>query len=125
MSEPGATDPLIENVDALRRFDPDVVRGGSADREVFERVSDLLLAIAAIGELHGRDEEPTPSALRAEIDAISRRDELAGDGFAVKRLDVQEIADGFRGDGDDARADTVERAWTWMVLMVMIAQALS
>ena len=43
----------------------------------------------------------------------------------MKRLDVQEIADGFRDEGDDARAETVERAWKWMVLMVMIAQALS
>lgn len=125
MSKPGTTDPLIECVDALRHFDPDAVPGGTADREVFKRVNDLLLTIAAIGELHDRDEDSTPPALRAEIDAISRRDELAGDGFAVKRLDVQEIAHGFRDDGDHARAETVERAWKWMVLMVMIAQALS
>ena len=125
MDVPGTTNPLIENVDALCRFDPDAVPRGTADREVFKRVNDLLLTIAAIGELHDRDEDPTPTALRAEIDAISRRDELAGDGFAVKRLDVQEIADGFRDEGDDARAETVERAWKWMVLMVMIAQALS
>ena len=125
MDVPGTTNPLIENVDALSRFDPDAVPRGTADREVFKRVNDLLLTIAAIGELHDRDEDPTPTALRAEIDAISRRDELAGDGFAVKRLDVQEIADGFRDDGDDARTETVERAWKWMVLMVMVAQALS
>jgi len=125
MNEPGTTNPLIESVDALRHFDPDDVRGVTADKEVFKRVNDLLLTIAAIGELHDRDEDPTPPVLRAEIDAISRRDELAGDGFAVKRLDVQEIADGFRDEGDDARAETVERAWKWMVLMVMIAQALS
>ena len=53
----GETDPLIDSVDALRRFDPDDVPEGTADKEVFTRVSHLLRAVAAIGELHNRDED--------------------------------------------------------------------
>lgn len=125
MNEPRPSNPLVDNVDALRHFDSDHLSAARADWEVFKRVNDLLLTIAAIGELHDRHVDPTPPAVRAEIDAISLRDELAGDGFAVRRFDVQEIADGFRDRGDVARAETVERAWKWMVLMVMIAQTLS
>jgi len=121
----GETDPLIDSVDALRRFDPDDVPEGTADKEVFTRVSHLLRAVAAIGELHNRDEEPTHAAVAAEVDAISRRDELAGVGFAVNRVDVRKVAEGFRNHGDEVRAETVERAWKWMLLMVMIVQALS
>lgn len=117
--------PLLDSVDALRRFDPDDVPAAAADQEVFKRVSDVLLTVAAIGELQHRDEEPTPPAVAAEIDAIARRDDVAGVAFAVKRVDVQEVAEGFRERGDNARAETVERAWTWMMLMVMIVQALS
>jgi hypothetical protein len=119
------TDPLIDAVDELCRFDPDDVPEANADKEVFSRVNDLLLMVAAIGELHNRDEEPTPAAVAAEVDAISRRDELAGVGFAVNSSDVREVAEGFRERGDEVRAETVERAWKWMLLMVMIVQALS
>lgn len=125
MTAIGETDPLVNAVDALCRFDPDKVPEGTADKEVFRRVSDLLLTVAAIGELHGRDEEPTHAAVAAEVDAISRRDELAGVGFAVNRVDVREVAEGFSAHGDEVRAETVERAWKWMLLMVMIVQALS
>lgn len=125
MTRHGELDPLITSVDALRRLDPDEVPDGAADREVFERVNDLLLTVAAIGELHDRDEEPTPSAVAAEVEALSRADELAGDGFAVSRSTVQEVAGGFRARGDEVRAQTVERAWKWAVLMVMVVQALS
>src|SRR5215813_4691272 len=107
MNEQRNTDPLIDSVDALRRFDPDDVRRGTADTEVLGRVRNLLVAVAAIGELRDRDEDPTPPALRAEISAITRRDELAGIGFVVKRVHVDQVADGLRSAGDVVRAETV------------------
>jgi len=119
------TDPLIDTVDALRRFDSENVPEDAADLEIFRRVRNLLLTVAAIGELHNRDEDPSPPAVAAERSAISRRDELAGVGFAVKRDHIREVADGLRGRGDEVRAETVERAWKWMVLMVMIIEGLS
>lgn len=121
----GETDPLIDAVDELHRFDPDTMPEGTADTEVFTRVSRLLRTVAAIGELQNRDEEPTHAAVAAELDAISRPDELAGVGFAVNRVDVRQVAERFREHGDEARAVTVERAWKWMLLMVMMVQALS
>jgi hypothetical protein len=121
----GESDPLLDSVDALRRFDPDGVPESAASQEIFERVRDVLVTIAAIGELHQRDEDATPPAVRAEIDAISTHDDVAGGGFGVKRLDVQDVAQGFREGGDNARAEVVERAWAWMVLMVMIVNALA
>jgi hypothetical protein len=121
----GESNPLLDSVDALRRFDPEDVPEGAAGRVIFERVNDVLLTIAAIGELQERHEQPTPPAVRAEIDAISTQDVMAGGGFGVKRLDVQEVARGFRADGDHARAEIVERAWAWMLLTAMILNALS
>jgi hypothetical protein len=119
------SNPLLDSVDALRRFDPDELPEGAADREISRRVREVLVTVAAIGELQRRQEPMTPPAIRAEIDAISTHDEVAGGGFGVKRLDVQTVARGLREAGDVARAEVVERAWAWSVLMVMIVQALS
>jgi hypothetical protein len=119
------SNPLLDSVDALRRFDPDELPDGAADREISRRVRDVLVTVAAIGELQRRRQTPTPPAIRAEIDAISTYDEVAGGGFGVKRLDVQTVAHGLREAGDVARAEVVERAWAWTVLMVMIVRALS
>jgi hypothetical protein len=121
----GERDPLLDSVDALRRFDPEALPEGAANREISKRVRDVLVTVAAIGELQRRQEPTTPPAIRAEIDAISTDDEVAGGGFGVKRLDVQTVARGFREGGDVARAEVVERAWAWSVLMVMIVRALS
>jgi hypothetical protein len=119
------SNPLLDSVDALRRFDPDELPEGAADREISRRVREVLVTVAAIGELQRRQEPMTPPAIRAEIHAISTDDEVAGGGFGVKRLDVQTVARGFREAGDVSRAEVVERAWAWSVLMVMIVQALS
>jgi hypothetical protein len=121
----GERNPLLDSVDALRRFDPEALPEDAANREISERVRNVLVTVAAIGELQRRREKPTPPAIRAEIDAISTHDEVAGGGFGVKRFDVQTVARGFRESGDLARAEVVERAWAWSVLMVMIVQALA
>jgi hypothetical protein len=106
-------DPLLDAIDALRTVDLDAEPGEAADDETFERVTALLLAIAAVRELHDRGEDLTATAIQAEMDTLGSRDGVAGGGFGVRGEDVQALVAELREGGDDDRAATVERAWHW------------
>lgn len=106
-------DPLLDAIDALRTVDLDAEPGEAADDETFERVTALLLAIAAVRELHDRGEDLTATAIQAEMDTLGSRDGVAGGGFGVRGEDVQALVAELREGGDDDRAATVGRAWHW------------
>jgi hypothetical protein len=106
-------DPLLDAIDALRTVDLAGPSDGIADDETFRLVTTLLLAIAAVRELHDRAEDLTAPAIRTEMDLLGSGDGVAGGGFGVRGHDVQELVVELRDGGDDDRAATVERAWQW------------
>jgi hypothetical protein len=111
-------DPLLDAIDALHGVDLAARPGRVADDETFGRVTTLLLAIAAVRELHDRGEDLTAPAIRAEMDMLASRDGLAGGGFGIRSHDVEELIAELRDRGDDDRAETVGRAWQWSRRMV-------
>jgi len=106
-------DPLLDAIDALRTVDLAGEPALPADVETFGRVTALLLAIAAVRELHDRGEDLTAPTIQSEMDTLGSRDGVAGGGFGVRGEDVQALVAELRAGGDDDRAATVERAWHW------------
>ncbi|HST16076.1 MAG TPA: hypothetical protein VLK36_00290 [Gaiellaceae bacterium] len=106
-------DPLLDTIDALQTVDLAPPPEGAVDDETFGLVTALLLAIAAVRELHDRDEDLTAPAIQSEMDMLGSRDGLAGGGFGVRGHDVHALVAELRDAGDEERAATVERAWHW------------
>ncbi len=111
-------DPLLDAIDALQAVDLAEKPGRADDDDTFGRVTTLLLAIAAVRELHDRGEDLTAPAIQAEMDLLASRDGVAGGGFGIRGHDVQELIAELRERGDEDRAATVERVWQWSQRMV-------
>lgn len=108
------SDPLLEALARLRGIDEDYVRSHptTADDDVARRVTDLWLTIAALDELYKRDEAADAESVRAEMERLD-----AGK-FVFNPALLQELDQGFREDLDAENADTLAKAYAWMVAML-------
>jgi len=101
-------DPLFRAIDDLGEIDEEWVakRPKAADSAIEKRMRRLRLAATAVAEILARDDPVTPEAIQNEMDRI--RDEFVFHGRYF--VDLSEL---LREDGDDTRADIVDRAILW------------
>jgi hypothetical protein len=103
-------DPLFQAIDDLRDFDTEWIQAlpKSAEAALERRLRRLRLAVAAAAELEERHEEPTPFAMKLEMDRLNGE-------FSFRPELLLVLAHELHLDEDLERAHTVERAYYKMM----------
>lgn len=106
---PNPDDPLLAALASLREIDADYVQAhpAIADDELQRRMTDLWLTVTVRAELQERGEDAEPDAVRVEMERL-------GEKFAFDPNLLIELEADFREAGDDANADTLQRAIAWV-----------